>query len=62
MGEGCDENRDCEEPDLYSRGSSVKSGDAMNDDDEADDELADDGLHVRAGEGDIFVGSGENPY
>ena len=39
MGEGCDESRDCEDPDLYSRGSSVKPGDAINEDDEADDEL-----------------------
>ena len=39
MGEGCDESRDCEDPDLYSRGSTVKPGDAINDDDEADDEL-----------------------
>ena len=40
VGEGCDESRDCEDPDLYSRGSSVKSGDAINDDsDGADEEL-----------------------
>ena len=39
VGEGCDESRDCEDPDLYSRESSVKPGDAINDDDEADDEL-----------------------
>ena len=39
VGEGCDESRDCEDPDLYSRGSSVKPGDAINEDDEADDEL-----------------------
>ena len=39
VGEGCDESRDCEDPDLYSRGSSVKQGDAINVDDQADDEL-----------------------
>ena len=39
VGEGCDESRDCEDPDLYSRGSSVKPGDAINEEDEADDEL-----------------------
>ena len=39
MGEGCDESRDCEDPDLYSRGCSVKLGDAISDDDEAEDEL-----------------------
>ena len=36
MGEGCDESRDCENPNLYSR---VKPGEAINEDDEADDEL-----------------------
>jgi hypothetical protein len=39
VGEGCDESRDCEDPDLYGRGSSVKPGDAIYDDDEADEEL-----------------------
>ena len=34
MGEGCDESRECEDPNLYSRGSSVKLGDTMNDEDE----------------------------
>jgi hypothetical protein len=39
VGEGYDGSRDCEGPDLYSGGSSIKRGDAVNDNDEADDEL-----------------------
>jgi hypothetical protein len=39
VGEGCDESRDCEDPNPYSRGSTEKPGDAINDDDEADNGL-----------------------